>query len=129
MLRRTMLSAIALSVLLTGCGKTQPEVEHNRYVMQGRYYTSDICEDTSGNTWDYTTNTISNTDVYDGMPVYICFDDAGTPDNIYDDEVLGLVYDRETAIYDKLEVVLSESFEVERTDNNIRIQSITLKEE
>lgn len=122
MLRRTMLSAIALSVLLTGCGNAKPEVEHNRYVMQGRYYTDHICEDTNGNMWEYTTTTISNIDVYDGMPVYICFDDAGTPDNIYDDEVLGLVYDRETAVYDELENTLSEAFVVERDGNHIRIR-------
>lgn len=109
---------------LTGCGKA----EHTRYVAQGRYYVNDICEDVNGNMWEYSTTTISNNGVYDGMPVYICFDDAGTPNNIYDDEILGLVYDRETAIYDKLEEVLSESFEIERNDNNIRIQSLTLAE-
>lgn len=122
MLRKTMLSAIAMSVLLTGCSNAQPEVEHNRYVMQGRYYTSNICEDTNGNMWKYSTTTVSNTDVYDSMPVYICFDDAGTPDDIYDDEVLGLVYDRETAIYDELESTLSEAFVVERDGNHIRIR-------
>lgn len=118
MLRRTVLSAMTLSVLLTGC--TKP-VEHTRYALQGRYYTNNICEDINGNIWDYTTTTISNTDVYDAMPVYICFDDAGTPDNIYDDEVLGLVYDRETAIYDDLEAVLSESFEVKREGNSFHV--------
>ena len=56
------------------------------------------------------------------MPEYICFGDVGTPDNIYDDEVLGLIYDRETAIYDSLETSLSEVFAVERDGNNIRIK-------
>lgn len=125
MLRKTILLAIALSVLLTGCGSAQPQVEHNRYTTQGRYYTNGICEDINGNLWEYSTDVVSKTNVYDAMPVYICFDDAGTPNNIYDDEVLGLVYDRETAIYDKLEDTLSESFELERDGNNIRI----LKEE
>lgn len=129
MLRRTILSAIAMSVLLTGCNKTQTPVEHNRYITQGRYYADHICEDINGNMWEYATTTVSKIAVYDNMPVYICLDDAGTPDNIYDDEVLGLVYDRETAIYDRLEDVLSKSFELERTDNNIRIQSLILKEE
>lgn len=128
MLRKTISSLIALSVCLTGCSTTQSKAEHTRYVAQGRYYANNICEDVNGNMWEYSTTTISNTDVYDGMPIYICFDDAGTPNNIYDDEVLGLVYDRETAIYDKLEEALSESFEVERNDNNIRIQSLTLVE-
>lgn len=121
MLKTITLSAMALSVLLTGCGQSQPEVEHNRYVMQGRYYTNNICEDVGGNIWGYSTTMISNIEVYDGMPVYICFDDAGTSNNIYDDEVLGLVYDRETAIYDSLEASLSGSFEIERKGNNLRI--------
>lgn len=127
MLRRTMLSAIALSMLLTGCSSnsTQPEVEHVRYSIQGTYYTVGVCEDINGNVWEYSTDTISKLAVYDAMPVYICLDDAGTPNTIYDDEVLGLVYDRETAIYDQLEDALSESFTIERTGNNIRI----LKEE
>ena len=117
MFRRTILSAIALSVLLTGCGSA----EHVRYAVQGRYYTVGVCEDVNGNVWEYSTDVISKLSTYDAMPVYICLDDAGTPDTIYDDEVLGLVYDRETAIYDTLEATLSESFTIECNGNNIRI--------
>ena len=93
MRRSIAFSAIALSVLLTGCSvnPTQPEVEHTRYVAQGKYYTLGVCEDINGNIWEYSTDTISKLAVYDSMPVYICLDDAGTPDDIYDDEVLGLV--------------------------------------
>ena len=122
MFKKIILQAIAMSILLTGCNNVQPEVEHTRYATQGRYYTNNICEDANGNMWEYSTTTISNMNVYDGMPVYIGFDNAGTPDNIYDDEVLGLVYDRETAIYDELEKVLAESFEIERNNNNIHIK-------
>ena len=127
MLKKAILSAITLSMLLTGCSSnpTQPEVEHTRYSIQGKYYTLGICKDVNGNVWEYSTDTISKLTVYDAMPVYICLDDAGTPDTIYDDEVLGLVYDRETAIYDQLEDALSESFAIERNGNNIHI----LKEE
>ena len=107
---------------LSGCGTAEPEVEHTCYALQGRYYVEGICEDTNGNIWGYTTDVVSKRQPYDGMPVYICFDDAGTPDNIYDDEVLGLVYDRETAIYDELEASLSDAFAIERTGNNIRIK-------
>lgn len=128
MLKKMMIPVIALSVLLTGCSNVKPEVEHTRYVVQGRYYTNNICEDTTGNLWEYSTDTVSNTAVYDSMPVYICLDDAGTPDNIYDDEVLGLVYDRETSVYDQLEDALSSSFELERDGNNIRIQSLKIVE-
>lgn len=45
------------------------------------------------------------------MPVWVGFDDNGTPNNITDDIILDLVYDRETALSDK--------FELERNDNNI----------
>ena len=45
----------------------------------------------------------------------------GTPDDIYDDEILGLVLDRETAIYDNLEEELSENFTVERDGNVLTI--------
>lgn len=123
MFKKLILPAIVL-LFLTGCGNTQapaPEVEHTRYTAQGRYYTLGICEDVNGNVWEYSTDVISKINVYDAMPVYICFDDAGTPDNIYDDEVLGLVYDRETSVYDQLEDALSESFTVERDGNNIHI--------
>jgi hypothetical protein len=124
MLKKIMFLAIALSVLLTGCG-SKPEVEHTRYTVQGRYYTLGICEDINGNVWEYSTDVISKINVYNEMPVYICLDDAGTPDNIYDDVVLGLVYDRETSVYDQLEDALADSFAIERDGNNIRI----LKEE
>lgn len=126
MLKKMMIIVIFLSIFLTGCGDAQtpaqPEVEHARYTAQGRYYTLGICEDVNGNVWEYSTDTISKINVYDAMPVYICFDDAGTPDNIYDDEVLGLVFNRETSVYDQLEDALSSSFELEREGNNIRIR-------
>ena len=117
-----LIAATTALLLMGGCGTAEPEPEHTRYVMQGRCYEHNVWEDTTGNLWEYTTDIVSKRQIYVGMPVYICFDDAGTPDNIYDDIVLGLVYDRETAIYDSLEVSLSESFELERNDNIIRIK-------
>lgn len=116
-----LIAATTAVLCLSGCATTKPEPEHTRYVMQGRCYERNIWEDTTGNLWEYTTDAVSKVLVYDGMPVYICFDDAGTPDNIYDDEVLGLVYDRETAIYDSLEASLSDAFELERDGNMINI--------
>lgn len=115
----TAMAALCLSSCSTA--EPEPEVEHTRYALQGRYYADGICEDINGNLWGYTADMVSKQQPYDGMPVYICFDDAGTPDNIYDDEVLGLVYDRETAIYDSLETSLSEVFAVERDGNIIHI--------
>ena len=58
---------------------------------------------------------------YDHQPIFALIDDNGTPDHIYDDEVYGLVLDRETKVYDELEAALSDSFVVERNGNVISI--------
>ena len=97
------------------------EVEHTRYTAYGRYYTNGTVITNDGNEWSYTTNTISDKTPYDAMPVWIGFDDNGTAD-ITDDIILGLVYDRETAIYDALETALDDAFELKRDGNNIQIQ-------
>lgn len=99
----------------------EPEVEHTRYTAYGRYYTNGTVVTEDGNEWSYATDTISDQTPTDAMPVWVGFDDNGTPDDITDDTVLGLVYDRETAIYDDLETALSDNFELTRDDNNIRI--------
>lgn len=130
---------IALSIiciLCAGCGATAKKVdnsvEHTYYFTSGRYYITSnlqgevITED--GNAWSYTQDTISEKASYHNEPVYVGFDDMGTPDNIYDDEIVGLVLDRETAIYDELEVQLSQSFEVEREGNNIRLGTLNIVE-
>jgi hypothetical protein len=56
------------------------------------------------------------------MPVWVALDDNGTPNSIEDDVILGLVYDRNTAIYDELETALSDKFELERDGNNIKVE-------
>lgn len=101
--------------------ETQP---HTRYTAYGRYYTNGTVITDDGNEWSYSTDTISDQTPTDNMPVWVGFDDNGTPDSIEDDIVLGLVYDRETAIYDDLETALSNSFELERDDNNIKIGGV-----
>lgn len=108
---------------LTGCaqGKTEIEVEHARYMVQGRYYACGELITNDGNVWAYSQDIISDMESYDNQPVFAIFDDNGTPDNIYDDEVCGLVFDRETAVYDALEVALSDKFTVERNGNTISI--------
>lgn len=122
------LAALTLVVgafLMTmGCStkaEPTPKVESTRYTAYGRYYTDDTIITDDGNEWGYGTDTISDKAVYDGMPIWIAFDDNGTPNNIYDDIILGCVYDRNTAIYDTLETALSDSFELERDGNNIHI--------
>ena len=136
--------AVALAILLSvaalvvGCiigieihrVAIEPQVEvetkpHIRYTAYGRYYTDGTVITNDGNDslwWEYSTDTISDKTPYDNMPVWIGFDDNGTADDITDDVILGLVYDRETAIYDALETALSDEFELERDGNNIRIE-------
>lgn len=106
--------------------ETEPKV-HTRYTAYGRYYTDGTVITDDGYdsmAWEYNTDSVSGQTPYDNMPVWIGFDDNGTPDNITDDIVLGLVYDRETAIYDALETELGDDFQLERDGNNIRIQSL-----
>ena len=135
----TLTLAIGLCAL-TGCANAsapevepepqvaEPAIESTTYFTQGRYYfNADLLGEVvteDGNVWGYTQDIISDEPSYHNEPVFVCFNDNGTPDDIYDDEIIGLVLDRETAIYDELELVLSESFELERDGNNIRIQSM-----
>ena len=108
--------------------ETEPKA-HTRYTEYGRYYTNGVVITDDGNEWSYTTDTISDKTPYDNMPIWIGFDDNATPNDITDDIILGVVYDRETAIYDALESELSAEFELERDGNNIRIQTLKRSEE
>lgn len=101
-----------------------PKVESTRYTAYGRYYTDGTVITNDGNEWGYSTDTISDKTPYDAMPVWVGFDDNGTPNKVEDDVVLGLVYDRNTAIYDDLETALSDKFELERDGNNIHIKEV-----
>ena len=110
----------------TESAPTEPKV-HTRYTAYGRYYTDGTVITNDGNDsmwWEYTTDTISNKTPYDNMPIWIGFDDNATPNDITDDIILGVVYDRETAIYDALETELGDNFELKRDGNNIRIQTL-----
>lgn len=127
------IALLAIAMLLTGCQKqttvehepvpteTEPVVTHTSYIVSGRYYTSGEVITSDGNIWGYSQDIISEKESYDNEPVFAVFDDNGTPDDIYDDEIYGLVLDMETEIYDKLEVELSKSFTVEREGNNLHI--------
>ncbi len=112
---------ILCTLLMTGCA--EPTV-HTRYTAYGRYYTEGTVITNDGNEWSYSTNTISDKTPTDAMPVWVGFDDNGTPNDITDDIILGLVYDRNTAIYDDLETVLDDKFELTRDGNNIHIGGI-----
>ena len=100
------------------------EDEPTQYTAYGRYYTDGTVITNDGNEWSYTTDTISDQTPTDAMPVWIAFNDNGTPDSVEDDIILGLVYDRETAVYDDLEAALGDAFELERDGNNIKIGGI-----
>lgn len=102
----------------------QPQVESTQYTAYGRYYTNGTVITNDGNEWSFSTDTISDKTPTNHMPVWIAFDDNATPNDITDDTILGLVYDRHTAIYDELETTLSDSFELEREGNNIHIKEV-----
>lgn len=139
-MKKLLTIALLITLILTGCNKPEENtvtisepvdtpIEHSYYFTTGRYYINadmqgEVITD-DGNIWGYTQEVISKKPSYHNEPVYVGFDDNGTADNIYDDIIIGLVFDRETAIYDALEDSLSESFELEREGNNIRIQSFT----
>lgn len=80
---------IALAALcLAGCSsKAEPKM----YMVSGHYYTSGEVITDDGNIWGYSQDIISEEPSYDNEPVCVIFYDAGTPDNIYDDEIVGLV--------------------------------------
>ena len=116
------LALLGLAILLTGCqAKPEPALEHQSYTVPSRYYISGEVITQDGNIWGYDQDTISDKPSYDNEPVFAIFDDNGTPDNIYDDVIYGLVFDRETAIYDALEAELSKAFSIERNGNVISI--------
>jgi hypothetical protein len=132
-MKKLLTIALLTILILTGCNKPAEEpvdttVEHNYYFTTGRYYLNADLQGqvltSDGNIWDYTQDIISEEPSYHNEPVLVGFDDNGTPDDIYDDIIVGLVLDTNTAIYDALERKLSESFELERDGNNIRIQNI-----
>ena len=118
--RKTILAIIGLSLLFTGCSQ-KGNLEHTTYIVSGRYYTSGEVVTEDGNVWIYSQDIISERESYDNEPIFALFDDNGTPENIYDDEIYGVVLDRETEVYDRLEAELSKSFTVERNGNIISI--------
>lgn len=127
-----MRKSVALTLIVgaflmaTGCSSNAESVPapkvYTRYTAYGRYYTNGTVITNDGNEWGYTTDSISDKTPTDAMPVWIGFDDNATPNDITDDIILGLVYDRNTTIYDDLETALSESFTIERNGNDIKIK-------
>ena len=124
-MRRWLALTVMVGALLSlmGCGTTTPKV-HTRYTAHGRYYVDGTVITSDGNAWAYAATVISDKTPFDGMPIYVAFDDNATPNDIYDDVVLGVVFDVNTHIYDRLETALSDKFVIERDGNNITIQEV-----
>ena len=117
---KRIIALIGIVMLLGGC-QGKAEVEHTTYIAKGRYYICGEVVTEDGNIWSYSQDIISERESYDYEPVFALIDDNGTPSEITDDEIYGVVLDRETAIYDELERELSKAFVVERTGNVISI--------
>lgn len=69
----------------------EPMAQPVMHVVAGHYYISGEVITEDGNIWGYSQDIISDAPSYDNQPVYVLMYDAGTPNNIYDDEVMGLV--------------------------------------
>ena len=87
-----ILAALMLAAQLSGaCATTAPSASANVYTLDGIYcvdtvYTSD------GNRWNYDMlDYVGDVPAYDGMPVTVWLSDNGTPDDMTDDIILGLV--------------------------------------
>lgn len=74
-----------------------PKTEPVMYIAAGWYYTCGEVVTENGNIWGYSQDIISEQPSYDNEPVLAVFYDAGTPDNIYDDEIVGLVFNGDIA--------------------------------
>lgn len=87
-----VLAALMLAAQLTGaCATTAPSTPVNVYALDGIYCVDEIYT-SDGNRWDYDMlDYVGDTPAYDGMPVTVWLSDNGTPDDVTDDVVLGLV--------------------------------------
>ena len=87
-----ILAALMLAAQLTGaCATTAPSASANVYTLDGIYCVDEVFT-SDGNRWGYdVVDTIDGIPAYDGMPVTVWLSDNGTPDDVTDDVILGLV--------------------------------------
>ena len=87
-----LLAALMLAAQLTGaCATTAPSASTNVYTLDGIYCVDEVFT-SDGNRWGYDMlDYVGDTPTYDGMPVTVWLSDNGTPDDVTDDVVLGLV--------------------------------------
>lgn len=85
-----VIAALMLAAQLTGaCATTAPSA--NVYTLDGVYCVDEIYT-SDGNRWGYDmVDYVGDTPAYDGMPVTVWLSDNGTPEDVTDDVVLGLV--------------------------------------
>jgi hypothetical protein len=90
---KKLLIAILVTLCLSSCAVDEPmaKPEPEMYIASGHYYTSGEVITEDGNIWGYSQAIISDAPSYDNESVYALMYDAGTPDYIYDDEIVGLV--------------------------------------
>ena len=86
---KKLLICALVALCLTGCTAVEPE--STMYIVSGHYYSVGEVVTEDGNVWGYSQDIISDAPSYDNEPVNALFYDAGTPDYIYDDEIVGLV--------------------------------------
>ena len=87
-----ILAALMLAAQLTGaCATTAPSASANVYTLDGIYCVDEVFT-SDGNRRGYDmVDTIDGIPTYDGMPVTVWLSDNGTPDDMTDDFILGLV--------------------------------------
>ena len=87
-----ILVALMLAAQLSGvCATTAPSASTNVYTLDGIYCVDEVFT-SDGNRWSYDMlDYVGDTPTYDGMPVTVWLSDNGTPDDMTDDIVLGLV--------------------------------------
>ena len=87
-----VIAALMLAAQLTGaCATTAPSASANVYTLDGIYCVDEVFT-SDGNRWGYDMlDYVGGVPAYDGMPVTVWLSDNGTPDNMTDDIVLGLV--------------------------------------
>ena len=93
---KKLLIAVLVALCLSGCSRAV-ESEGIMYIAPGHYYTSGQVITLDGNVWGYSQDIISEAPSYDNEPVFVLIYDNHTPNYIYDDEVVSLVRNDDTA--------------------------------
>lgn len=82
---KKLLIALLAVLCLTGCSSA-PKAESTMYIVAGWYYTCGKVITEDGNIWGYNADGFENE-----QPISVVFNDMGTPDYIYDDEIVMLI--------------------------------------